>query len=93
MSTPMERYVFFNNAASQETLRAAGVVAARCGAKVVGVLPKAILVDVDVHRVPDIAAALKDWKFTPERRRERERRLVPARRAAAERPVHQGSPT
>ena len=89
----MERYVFFNHAASPETLRAAGMVASRCGAKVVNVLPKAILIDVDLQRVPDIAAALADWQFTPERRKERERRLVPVRRATVERPLHQGSPT
>jgi hypothetical protein len=91
MPTTMERYVFFNNAASHDALRAASAVATRCGARVVSVLAKAILIDVDPHRVPDIAAGLTDWQFTPERRKERERRLTPARRA--ERPVHQGSPT
>ncbi|MDR7268625.1 hypothetical protein J2X20_001254 [Pelomonas saccharophila] len=87
MSTSTERYVFFNNAADHEAVRKAGAVAAACGAKVVERLPKAILLEVDVLRVPDIAAALADWQFTPERRQTRERRLTPARRAAVLRPA------
>ncbi|HEY8880302.1 MAG TPA: hypothetical protein VIN03_22220 [Roseateles sp.] len=88
----MERYVFFNNAATLESLQAARSIAVRCGAKVVGTLPRAVLLDVDVHRVPDIAAALPNWQFTPERRRERERRQSAARRAMAAAPAAALSP-
>lgn len=85
MPAAMERYVFFNNAADGEAVRKAGAVATACGAKVIERLPRALLMEVEVHRVPDIAAALADWQFTPERRQARERRLTPARRAAASR--------
>ena len=85
MPTSLERFVFFNHAADGNAVRAAGSIAAAYGARVVEVLPKAILVDVDVHRVPEIAAMLTNWQFTPDRRQARERRLVPARRAQASR--------
>ncbi len=87
MSTTTERYVFFNNAVDHEGVRKAGAVAVARGARVIEFLPRAVLVEVDVHRVPDIAAALANWRFTPERRQQRERRLTPARRAAASRSV------
>jgi len=83
MPSPMERYVFFNNAADREAVRAAGARATAHGARVVELLPKAVLIDVDVHKVPDIAAALTNWQFTPDRRQVRERRLAPARRGLA----------
>lgn len=87
MSTAMARYVFFNNAADHEAVRKAASVATARGAKVVELLPRAVLMEVDEHRVPDIAAVLTDWQFTPERRQALERRLTPARRAAAARPA------
>lgn len=86
MPRPMERYVFFNNAADREAVRVAGMMATAHGARVVELLPKAVLLDVDVQRVPDIAAALASWQFTPDRRQARERRLTPARRAVGVRP-------
>lgn len=92
MSITLERYVFFNNAASRDELQAGRVVAIGCGARVVGMLPRALMLEVEGRRVPDIAALLVDWRFTPDRRRMAERRLSPARRALAEM-AHQGSPT
>ena len=87
MPRPMERYVFFNNAADREAVRAASMMATAHGARVVELLPKAMLVDVDAYAVPDIAAVLTDWKFTPDRRQARERRLAPVRRVAVAAPV------
>ena len=85
MPTPMERYVFFNHAADRESVRKASLIATGHGARVVELLPKAMLLDVDVHKVPEIAAALANWQFTPDRRQARDRRLMPARRAVATR--------
>ncbi len=87
MSTSMERYVFFNNGADREGVRRAAVVAAACGARVVEWLPKAILMDVDADSVPDIAALLTDWQFTPDRRQLRARSPMPALRVATVEPV------
>ena len=87
MSTSVERYVFFNHAADREGVRRAGILAAALGARVVELLPRAILLDVDVGQVPELAATLTHWQFTPDRRQARERRLTPATRSMAASPA------
>ncbi|MGM9484054.1 hypothetical protein ACS5PN_22860 [Roseateles sp. NT4] len=83
MSTSMARYVFFNNAADRESVRNAGTIATACGARVVELLPKAVLMDVDVDSLPDIAALLVGWQSTPDRRQLRGRGQASVGRATA----------